>query len=80
MPTPQPRYTEVGAGITDAHSPRRTTMAGVMVGTDGLMLLEIEEDTRGHAVRNYAEVAMSLAGFRALRDLMTAAILQAEAV
>jgi len=76
---PEPTYTPVGLGITDVHGHKNTTLAGVFTGDNGLMLLEIEEERYGHATREYAEVAMSLTGFRALRDLMTQAINRVDA-
>lgn len=71
-------YSEAGPGIIDAHSPRRETMAGVHTGTDGLVLIEVEELKLGHAGREYAEVALSVRGARLLRDLLTAAIARIE--
>ena len=72
-------YAEAGPGIIDAHSPGRETMAGVFNGTDGLIIVEIEEAKLGHAGREYAEVAMSLKGARLLRDLLTSALTHAGA-
>jgi hypothetical protein len=72
------QYTPHGAGVVDQHSSLRTTTAGVFIGDDGLMVLEIEDQHRFHTAREYAEIAMSLEGFRKLRDLMTSAIARAE--
>jgi hypothetical protein len=67
-------YTEAGPGIIDAHSPGRETSAGVHVGTNDLIVLEIEETKLGQTAREYAEVAFSLAGATRLRNLLTLAI------
>ena len=72
-------YAEVGSGISE-HRDRRTTYAGVMVGSDGLCVLEVEEqrdDNRN--VREYAEISLSLDGARKLRDLLSLAIVRIDA-
>lgn len=71
-------YPEAGPGIIDAHSPGRETTAGVFTGPDGLILVEIEETKLGRRVPQYAQVSMSVAGARLLRDLLSAAITNVE--
>ena len=78
--TPRPTYTAVGQPITDVHTAGCTTFIGIHRGSDGLLVLEVEEHLQDRPlVREYAEVFFSLDGFRRLRDLITAAIAQAEA-
>jgi hypothetical protein len=69
-------YRSIGS-IDDQPVPRRTTLAGVYLGSDGLIVLEVEETREGSAVREYAEVPLTFAGAVKLRDLLAGAIKQA---
>ena len=74
-----PTYTTIGAGIVDEHSPYRTTLVGVSIGSTGLCILEVEEQHRLRpTTREYAEVALSLNGARQLRAELDAAIRRLE--
>lgn len=69
-----PTYRPAAPGIVDHPVPRRETLAGVLAGSDGTIVLEVEEIRFGSRAREYAEVPFTVSGAERLRDALGAAI------
>lgn len=70
-----------GPGILDRPVVGRETLAGVLVGNDRTIILEVEEQrlpNRPSEPREYAEVPFTIAGATKLRDALDNAIRMAQ--